>query len=575
MRSAVWGLRVVGQRTWSLKLLVASSVIVASQIGPASDALAKGKGKTLVAQQSTPADGAPPAGTPPAGAPPAAPPPVQHLDINEYRVDGVTMLPQIEVEEAVYPFLGPGRTSDDVEKARAALERAYNAKGYQTVSVEIPQQQVRDGIVQIKVTEGKVGRLRVKGSRYFSLDRIKQDAPSLAEGTVPNFNAVTKDIVALNQIPDRRVTPTLKAGATPGTVDVDLNVQDTFPLHGSLELNNRRSADTKPLRLSASVRYDNLWQLGHSLNVSFQVAPQDPKDAKVFSASYLARIPGVPWLSLLAYGVKNNSDVSTVGGTNVVGRGEIIGTRAIVTLPAKDQGFFHSLSAGIDYKHFGERVKVGSDQLTVPLTYYPMNLTYNATWQGEGSQTQVSAGINWAFRGMGSKPDKFDAKRFKASEGFFYFKGEVEHTHELPGGLQVFGKVNTQLSRQPLVSSEQFSAGGLDSVRGYLESAALGDYGASGTIELRSPSIPTLLGKGFGFINDWRVHVFADGAVLKIHEPLAEQESTFRLASVGFGSRMRIADHFNGSIDVGFPLRMQGKTRAFEPYMTFRLWAEF
>ncbi len=62
----------------------------------------------------------------------------------------------------------------------------------------------------------------------------------------PNFGDVTKDIVSLNQWPDRRVTPALRAGVAPGTVDVDLNVEDKSPLHASLEVNNRQSPSTTP-----------------------------------------------------------------------------------------------------------------------------------------------------------------------------------------------------------------------------------------------------------------------------------------------------------------------------------------
>jgi hemolysin activation/secretion protein len=90
---------------------------------------------------------------------------------------------------------------------------------------------------------------------------------------VPDFNAVTKDIVGLNQWPDRRVTPALRACVTPGTVDVDLNVEDKAPFHGSLELNNRRSPNTTGSRLIGTARYDNLWQLGHSFSFTYQVAP--------------------------------------------------------------------------------------------------------------------------------------------------------------------------------------------------------------------------------------------------------------------------------------------------------------
>jgi hemolysin activation/secretion protein len=203
------------------------------------------------------------------------------VDIWEFVVDGNTVLADELVESTVMPFLGPSRTAEDVDKARAALELVYRDSGYKTVAVTIPRQSAADGVVQLKVEEGRVGHLTVVGSRFHSLDRIREGAPALAEGTVPDFDEVQKNIVALNQQADRRVTPALKAGTRPGTVDVDLVVDDKLPLHGWLELNNRYSQDTSELRSLVSLSYDNLFQRGHSLSLSFQTAPQNPDDAKV------------------------------------------------------------------------------------------------------------------------------------------------------------------------------------------------------------------------------------------------------------------------------------------------------
>lgn len=500
----------------------------------------------------------------------------RQLDINEYRVEGVKLLPQEDVEAAVYPYLGPGRTTDDVEKARAALEQAYNDKGYQTVAVEIPPQRVEGGVVKMQVIEGKIGRLRVKGSRYFSLNEIKDEAPSLAEGTVPNFKDVQRDVVALNQQPDRRVTPSLRAGVAPGTVDVDLNVDDTLPLHGSLEVNNRYSADTTHTRLNATVHYDNLWQLGHSLSLSYQVAPENSADAKVYSGSYLARLPDTSWLSLLVYGVKQDSDVSTVGDINVAGRGEIVGTRAIITLPY-EEGFFHTLSLGFDYKHFDEGVTLGGEASQSPITYYPVTAAYTANWTEDDATTQFDATTTFHMRGLGSDPAAFDAKRFKSSGDFIYLHGDLSRTQELTWGMQGYAKIQGQLSSEPLVSAEELSGGGLDTVRGYLESEVLGDNGVLGTIELRSPYIPDLFGttaKDF-FIEDWRVYLFAEGGALSINDPLPEQQSTFNLASIGVGSRIKFLNYVNGSVDLGLPMINQNPTKAYEPRVHFRLWSEF
>lgn len=498
--------------------------------------------------------------------------PPRSLEILEYRVEGVKTLSLADVEAAVYPFLGPDKSPEDVEAARAALEKAYASQGYQTVAVSIPQQQVTDGVVTLQVTEGKVGRLRVRGSHYYDIEAIKEQAPSLKEGTVPDFNAVSADIVALNQLSDRKVTPSLRAGATPGTVDVDLTVEDKLPLHGSLELNNRTSANTTALRLNAMVRYDNLWQLGHSLSVSYQIAPENPKDAKVFSASYLAKVPDWNEISFLFYGVNQDSDVNSLGSMDVAGKGQVIGTRAVLTLPG-EEGFFHTLSVGPDYKNFHEAVNEGSSGYQTPITYWPVTATWSGTWTAEGSQTQANAGVTFAFRGMGSSPGEFDNKRYKSGGDFVYFRGDVARTQDLPQGLQLWAKLQGQAANAALISNEEYSAGGLDTVRGYLESEVLGDSASLASLELRGPSLSRWLDEAV--INEWRFYTFVEGGHLAVHNALAEEHSAFDLASVGIGSRGKVWDYLNGSADFAVPLLGQSSTKRYDPRLTFRLWSEF
>jgi hemolysin activation/secretion protein len=492
--------------------------------------------------------------------------------IKKYRIDGGGyLLPRIEVEAAVYPYLGPYRTAADVEQARGALEQAYRDKGYQTVTVQIPQQQVQSGVIVLEVMQGEVGRLRVHGSRYFSIDQIKQEAPSLQEGQSPNFTQVTHDLLVLNDLADRRVTPTLSAGEIPGTVDVDLNVKDTLPLHGSLEINNRYSADTTPLRLNASVSYDNLWQLEHSIGFSFQVSPEDVSQVKVFSGYYLARIPDVSWLSLMLQGTVQDSNVNTLGGIGVAGNGDVLGGRAIFTLPAR-KDFYHSLSLGLDYKHFTQDVLIAGTGSVTPVTYFPLSAAYSGTWVGNGYETDLNASVNLALRGTGSDEAEFDENRHGASGDFIYFRGDLSHTRDLPEGFQLFVKAQGQASDQPLVNSEQFSGGGLGTVRGYLESEELGDNAIFGSAEMRSPSLGDFLGKA---VDEWRFYLFGEGGELTIDDPLPEQQSQFKLASVGAGTRIKLVSHLNGSFDVGLPLDNGPQTNAYEALLTFRLWAEF
>ena len=68
--------------------------------------------------------------------------PQRLVDVNEYFVRGNTVLDARAIEEAVYPFLGPQKALSDIEGARDALQKAYQARGYQSVFVELPEQEL-------------------------------------------------------------------------------------------------------------------------------------------------------------------------------------------------------------------------------------------------------------------------------------------------------------------------------------------------------------------------------------------------------------------------------------------------
>lgn len=494
--------------------------------------------------------------------------------IREYRVIGSTKLARLDIESAVYPFLGPARTAGDVEQARNALEAAFREKGFQTVSVLIPQQDPRFGVIRLEVVEGRVGRLNVTGSKWFLPSRIRAEVPSLAEGEVPDFNKVSKEIVALNRLADRRVTPSLSPGAEEGTVDIDLQVEDKLPLHGSLELNNRYSPNTSPIRINGALSYGNLFQRGHTLGASFQVAPEDTDDALVYSGYYLARVSD--GVSLMLQGTKQDSEISTLGGGAVAGRGEILGLRAMFDLPSACEGkFYQSLSLGLDYKRFGEDILIGESMVSAPIEYFPLSASYAATMFHESGFTEANGSLTLGLRGLGSDAGAFNNKRFGASGNFAILRADAAHTRDLKGGAQFFGKIQGQLSDQQLINTEQLGGGGLGTVRGYLEGTALGDHGLFATAEYRTPSF---IGSGDpkNLLDDeWRAHVFAEGGALGLRNALPGQSASTGFASLGVGSRLRYAKYYNGSIDVAVPLLDVDSTRAGDVRVTFRGWVTF
>lgn len=494
------------------------------------------------------------------------------FDIWAFRVDGNTVLGDEAAERAVYPFAGPGKSIDDVEKARQALEKTYHDAGYTTVLVDIPEQDVEEGLVVLKVTEGRVGRLKITGSRYYSLGKIREGVPALAEDQVPHMPTVQKQLEALaEESQDRNVTPVLRAGTTPGKLDVELQVQDRLPLHGSVEINSRNSANTTLTRVIGSIRYDNLWQLHHSASLQYQVSPQDYDEVEVWSGTYAMPLP--LWDSRLAFygvGISSNTNIATAGALSVIGTGAIYGLRWVKPF-LSSQEYFHTLTGGFDYKDFGQSImKIGADSDTTPIHYAPFLLGYSFLHRGEQRLTSMDFNLHISLRGVGNNAQEFANKRFDAKPDYMYFSGEFKHQEILPYDLRLVLRGAGQVTDGPLISNEQFSAGGVTSVRGYHQTEALGDDGLSGSIELYTPKL-----LNSDYIQEFRALGFVDGARLWVLQPLQGSPDGYHLASAGAGLRMKAFHSLTNELDFSYPFVGINQVRVGEERIDFRVAYEF
>lgn len=489
------------------------------------------------------------------------------FDIRAFQVKGNTVLPPDAVERAVYPFMGPGRTEADVEAARAALQAAFEDRGYVAVSVFVPEQSVDSGILQLEVQQQAIGQVLVEGAR--DPDAVRALAPSLTPGATPNLPEFQRDVIAMNQTTSRRVTPELRAGVAPGTLDVMLKVEESSPWRASAELNNFSSAATTDLRVAGTVGHDNLWGRGHSVSLSTQTAPRRTDDGTVVSANYLA--PLRPGTQLLGYYVHSDSDIAVIGGTSVIGSGDIAGLRLIQSLGSRD-GFYHSVTLGLDYKSFGEDLILGADRDSAPITYVPATASWRGDWSEEGRQSDVTVSAVAGLRGLGDGITAFQYKRFRARDGFFILKFDAGHVEDFGPGLQLSTRFTSQWSPDPLISNEGFSLGGMQSVRGYYESESIADYGFSLQSELRSPDYAAPLD---GSLNVLRFHAFVDTAWGRIHSPGAGQDDRFSLLSTGIGARIRLFEHINGAVDLGTPLISGPDSENGSIFARFRIWGEF
>lgn len=459
------------------------------------------------------------------------------FDIQEYVVEGNSLLGDAAIEQAVMPHMGEQRSLDDVEAARQSLMQRYHEAGYLTVQVAIPEQQVDAGVVRLRVVEAPVQRLRVKGAEYHLPSRIAAAVDELAEGKVPNFPRMQQQLGELNRGGNLRVSPVLKAGAQPGTVEAQLDVEDQLPLHGSVELNNRQGLNTDPLRLSAALRYENLWQRGHSLGLNLQLTPQDPGQVRSAMLSYLWPT-GAAGESMSLYVASSRSQLDVLynlPGMGLVGNTDTAGLRYSLPMLATD-ALVQTLSLGLDYKHVHGRMRLDAAEMAQPSVHYtPLALSYRAMWLQQRPQpTVLDVGAVLGMRGlMGNRDPRFGAKdgREGISSNFMALRAGLQASQEL-GAWTLGLRSELQLASGPLLSNEQFAGGGAESVRGYREAERLGDQAWRLSLELATPTLQDVRGT-------WRLSglAFADQAQLQLLHPAAGQASHRTLAGAGLGLR--------------------------------------
>ncbi|WP_175597165.1 ShlB/FhaC/HecB family hemolysin secretion/activation protein [Peristeroidobacter soli] len=484
--------------------------------------------------------------------------PQDKFAITEYRVLGNTVLPATAIETVVYPFLGEGKTIADVEVVRQALEKLYKDRGFGTVFVDIPEQTVNEGIVRLKVTEGRLDRVRITGARYFANGAIRSELTSLQPGTVLSLPELQNQLGEVNQQSrDRSITPVLKAGRSPGTVDIELKVQDSLPVHGSVEVNDRYSANTTHTRASVNLSYDNLWQKFHSLSLQYQTSPEDLDETRVIAGTYLMPLSNGNLLAV--YAVDTNSDfavVNTGGDLSVLGTGNIYGLRYIARLPLLG-GYSQNVTLGADYKDFKDDIVLSDGKNdTTPIRYMSWTAGYSGVLGRDGSTTGFNLNANFGMRGVINNQAEFTYKRADANASFFYLRGDASHLQSLWSGSAIYVKAVAQWAPDPLISNEQFASGGAEGVRGYVESALMGDRGIGGTIELRSPSMHAWFGN---VVRQLTTFIFYDAAhvtqLAQVDDDGNLVARGINLYSAGAGLRLTGFGGLEAALDWAYPLR--------------------
>lgn len=482
-------------------------------------------------------------GTGPADAAAAAPVAAPTMTVQRYELAGATLIEPAALQARLAPYLGTA-TLDRLRAAAQAVQALYREAGYGGVVAFVPEQDLRDGVVQIRVVEGRLAKVTLSGQQQFSADNIRASLPSLAEGSTPNVRRIDAEIQIANENPAKQVQVLLQPGSRPGDVDAALSVAELPVSRFSARLDNTGGGQVGQWRAALGWQHANVLGRDHVFAAELLTAPQDTSAVASVSASYRAPLYGQA-LALDVYGAWSNVDAGKVGTAagdlQFSGKGTIAGTRLSAYLP-RQGNIDQRLMLGLELRENKNSCLI--DGLGSPacgsagasVSAQPVSITYAAQATAQW-RWALSVGLhaNLALGGRHGEAEDFEAARSGSQRRYALMRASGQVSAPLGDEWQATWRASGQWSDQPLVSGEMFGIGGAQSVRGYEEREISGDAGMAMSVELQGGNLLPEAWRGA----DLRPLGFVDLGTVRVHggAPCLGSRASCHLASLGAGLR--------------------------------------
>ncbi|MBH9579284.1 ShlB/FhaC/HecB family hemolysin secretion/activation protein [Inhella proteolytica] len=502
------------------------------------------------------------------------------LQVQRFEVQGNTLLPAERIQARLAPFQGSSSVAR-LREAAAALQALYREAGYGGVVAFVPEQTLSGGVVQLRVVEGQLSAVEVRGVPAAQHEAVRARLPALQIGRTPEVRRLDAQIQLANENPAHQTQVLLQPGAQPGQVGAVLTVQQQPPSRWHARLDNSGGERTGRWRAALGWQHANFAGGDRVLSTEFQTAPEEPSAVKVFSAG-LRQPFYASLLALDAYGAWSDVDGGTsqtaAGDLAFSGRGRVMGlrlSRYLERVGNVDQ----RLQVALEQRHYLNDCSIaglppgacGSAGASVRLQ--PLSLGYTAQ-AVERIRWGLHASLqtNLALGGGDGRQADFEAVRPDAKRRYalLRFGSNLGLPLDDWGSLEL--QLNGQLSPDALVPAEAFGLGGQFSVRGYEERELNGDSGLQASLEWWSPNW------GARFSERWRLQgiVFADlgWARNRGSTPCVNTRRHCELASLGLGLRAGQGDT-QLRLDVGVALKDALQTRRDDVHAHFSLQHRF
>jgi hemolysin activation/secretion protein len=408
--------------------------------------------------------------------------------VRKIVVTGSTVFSPEEISKVTAPYENRKVTMEDLETLRRRLTVLYINKGYVNSGAVIPDQTVVDGVITVRIIEGKLTHIDVEGNKWFG-EAFLRDRIALGAGPPVNVSPLQDRLQLLQQ--DQRIErihAELRPGTKPGESELKVKVEEKPPFYSWLAVNNYQHPSVGAVRGLLTLAHQNL--TGHADILSLTYGRSEGLNPMI-DTWYVVPLTVYDTTLLLRYR-KNDYDVVTdqLKALDIENKSEFYEiTLRQPVYRTLNQEF--ALAVGLEYER-SETYLSGE-----PFSFYPgvengksvvIPLRFAQEWTYR-TQKQVFAVRSRFTFGL----DTGDATMHNDNQPdgkFISWLGQFQWARVLDFlDTQVLFRADIQRSNDSLLPLEQLSVGGRYSVRGYRENTLVRDQAFIASLEARVPLV--------------------------------------------------------------------------------------
>ncbi len=477
------------------------------------------------------------------------------LFVRGFQFEGHRAFSDAELSRVTGSFTNRELALEELEQARRAVSLFYINHGFVNSGALIPDQDPTNGIVRIQIVEGVLTGIELSGNKWLRDSYINS---RLQRWSTPplNLNQLQQGLQLLRQNPNvARINAELKPGTAPGEAVLDVRVEDQQPFQIGLQVDNQRPP---------SVGAEQIWLVGSDQNLTGNSDRLDFRygianagaDGIQFSGA--DNMEGSYLLPLNRYDTTLGLHASRLNSSLVEAtflpldiESLTISYGIVLRQPLyQTANREFAVSIGFDHRNnestlLGERFNLSPGAVDGETTVSVLRFTQE--WLDRGSSHVLSLRSTFSF-GLDILDATDDGIRGHADGKFFSWLGQAQYVRRLFNTQnELVLRVSGQYTDEPLLALEQYSVGGLETVRGYLENQMVRDRGVVSSMEVRVPVWFNKAGAGivhlapfFDFGGAWNV----DGSA-----------SPNTISSVGLGLLLTPSKHCSAQIYWGHGFR--------------------